>query len=556
VVENLGEGVAIINPDESIIFANPSAERIFGVPPGALVGENLSTFTSPEQYHEIESQTHHRKNSGINTYQFDVIQKNGGVRNIIFTATPHSVNGDYGGALGIFRDITEIRTAEKALQEREERYRTIFETAGVSIWEEDFSQVKPIIESLKHSGVRDFREYIDQHPELLDDIAKKISVVDVNEATLSMFGAKSKDELLGSLDRIFVPETRQILRDELIALAEGRTFFEGETINQTLHGDRLNVLLTMTFPSDQEELEKVLISLMDITDRKFAEQEIATQKSRFQQLFENAPIAIVVLDEQDRIEGINKAFESIFQYRSDEVLGCLINDIIVPDELFKEATSLTLATMEGASVQKETIRKRKDSSLVPVQVFGVPILLGDHTEGVYGMYVDISDRKQKEQKLEFLSSHDALTGLYNRSYFEIEMDRLERDKIYPTSLIVADVDGLKSINDRLGHAAGDRLLKTSAKLLRKAFRSNDVVARIGGDEFATLLPGADGTTAALALDRVREILEGYNQENPDSTISISFGVATGHRNTPFLQVFKDADRLMYEEKTNKRLAAN
>jgi diguanylate cyclase (GGDEF)-like protein/PAS domain S-box-containing protein len=461
-------------------------------------------------------------------------------------------SGKVTGHVTIGRDINMRKNMEIALRESEERFRNIFETAGVSIWEEDFSEIKKTIDALKRDGVQDFRKYIDQHPEFIKQAAKQIKVVDVNEATLNLFGACSKEELIGSLDKIFVPDTLQILRGEILTLAEGKTFFEGETINQTLQGKRLNVLLAMTFPSDPEKFETVLISLMDITDRKSSEQEIATQKVRLQQLFENTPIGIVVLDDQDQIQGINKAFETIFQYRPNEVVGYQLNDLVVPEELSKEATSLSLASLEGASVQKETIRKRKDGSLIPVHAYGVPIIMDGKTVGVYAMYVDISDSKQKEQKLEYMSSHDALTGLYNRSFFEIELNRVERDKLYPASIMVADVDGLKAVNDRMGHTAGDRLLKTCAKLLKKAFRADDVIARIGGDEFAILLPGAETSSAEQALTRIKTIMDDYNQMNPDFSISISFGIATSRIGTSLLMVFKDADRLMYEEKAVKR----
>jgi len=551
-VENLGEGTAIVDKNETFTFANPAAEHIFGVSRGELVGRNIREFTDAKQYKAIKKQTQKRRQGEINSYEIEITCPDGEHRIVIITATPQMLDNNYQGAFGIFRDITDSKNAEKSLRNSEERYRNIFETAGVSIWEEDFSEVKKSLDALSRQGVRDFPKYFDEHPEFIQHAASLIRVIDVNEATIRLFDANSKAEILGAVERIFVPETLIILREELIAMAEGRTYFEGETINQTLSGERLNVLLTMTLPSDPEGYHSVLVSLMDITDRKRAEQEIAVQRARFQQLFENAPLGIAVVDQYDNIQDINKAFESIFQYRTEEVFGLPLNDTIVPEIRDNEASSLSVATLAGASVQKETVRKRKDGSLVPVQIYGVPINLDGETVGAYGMYVDISDRKHKEEKLEYISTHDTLTGLFNRAYFETVMARLENDQAFPVSIMVADVDGLKNINDRLGHAAGDRLLRDAARLLKKAFRASDVTARIGGDEFAALLPGADEAAASHALERVTHILKGYNSDHDEFPIHISIGMATSTRRISLTKLMQQADQRMYREKAAKK----
>jgi len=164
--------------------------------------------------------------------------------------------------------------AEQALSQQEERYRTIFKSAAVSIWEEDFSQVKASLNALEARGVRDFRVYLDDHPEFIQQASQMIKVVDVNSATLKLFGAKSKDELLGPLDKIVVPKSMEILKEEIVAIAEGRTYFEGETFNRTLQGELLNVFVTMTIPSDPNRMNSILVSLMDITERVQAQQEL------------------------------------------------------------------------------------------------------------------------------------------------------------------------------------------------------------------------------------------------------------------------------------------
>ncbi|MCK5193282.1 MAG: PAS domain-containing protein, partial [Desulfobulbaceae bacterium] len=176
----------------------------------------------------------------------------------------------------------QVKSREEALRKSEERYRDIFDTVEVSIWEEDFSELKAALDDLKTKGVTDFRKYLDDHPEFVAEAAGMVKVMNINPATLKMFGARSKTEMLGSLDKVFVPESLPTFREQIVAIAEGQTYFESEGINQTLQGERLNILMTITIPSEAKKFSSVLISIMDITALKRAEDEIRTQ-SKFLQ---------------------------------------------------------------------------------------------------------------------------------------------------------------------------------------------------------------------------------------------------------------------------------
>jgi PAS domain S-box-containing protein len=171
-------------------------------------------------------------------------------------------------------DITERKRVEEELRESERRYRYIFDSAGVSIWEEDFSQVKAAIDELKATDIGDFREYVATHPEFVRKTVPLVKVIDVNSATVKLFNANSKGELLVSLQKIFLAETEEVFAGELIALAEGRTSFESETVLQTVNGHRLTVLFGITFPTQPAKLDSVLVTMMDITERKRAEEEL------------------------------------------------------------------------------------------------------------------------------------------------------------------------------------------------------------------------------------------------------------------------------------------
>lgn len=168
------------------------------------------------------------------------------------------------------------------------------------------------------------------------------------------------------------------------------------------------------------------------------------------------------------------------------------------------------------------------------------------------LQAELVETQQQEERLRYQSTHDCLTGLYNRDYLTATLARLERSQQLPVSIVVVDVDGLKRVNDTLGHAAGDELLRRTAQVLRATFRTEDVIARVGGDEFVVLLPGADAAAAERVLARARLRLTAHNEQHPDLPLSLSLGAATGLPGMPLAEVLKLADQRMYQEKQTRR----
>ena len=166
---------------------------------------------------------------------------------------------------------------------------------------------------------------------------------------------------------------------------------------------------------------------------------------------------------------------------------------------------------------------------------------------------NITDRKRMQSELEYLSLHDALTDLYNRAFFEEEMKRFQRDRKGGAGILVFDVDGLKLINDTLGHAVGDLILKDVAAILKNAFRCHDVVARIGGDEFAVVLPDLSVGVYEGHCQKIRRQIAAYNEAEPVVPLSLSMGFAVSQeQNLDMVALFKEADNNMYREKMNRQ----
>ena len=440
--------------------------------------------------------------------------------------------------------------------------------------------------------------------------------------------------------------------------------------------------------------------------------DIIRQKLFYEALVDNNPIATVTLDQDQKIISVNPAFQTLFGYYQEEVMGIYLDDLIANPDRPHEAASITQMVWEGNAVHEFGKRRRKDGKLVDVEIFGEQIRINGNRIGVLGLYrditaekeaqealsaseerfrimfddspvslrmedysemkkwldenfdkdvslaeyvenhpdlfsylaqlpriidlndatlwmfgandksemqhflhdilssdcrreaaeiidalrsgetsieaeliynrldgkkiytitklsiipgyeknwgrilfsnMDITERKLAEERLTYISLHDIMTGIYNRAFFEEEMSRLSKSRYYPISILVMDMDNLKSINDKYGHQAGDKALQNIAGIIKDCFRGEDVVARIGGDELAVLLQGLDANGALDARERILACIEAHNQlSSTEIQLSVSIGCGTATTGDSLANTFKRADELMYLEKKRKK----
>jgi diguanylate cyclase (GGDEF)-like protein len=165
---------------------------------------------------------------------------------------------------------------------------------------------------------------------------------------------------------------------------------------------------------------------------------------------------------------------------------------------------------------------------------------------------DITSQKETEEYLKYIGIHDTMTGLYNRFYAETEISRIKESRNYPVSIIMIDLDGLKEVNDRLGHATGDQMIKDAAEILKLTFRPDDLIARIGGDEFLVILPSMHEDILQDSISRLKENIKSYNAAFISVNLSFSFGVVTANSGDELLECMNKADLLMYQYKAKKK----
>lgn len=176
---------------------------------------------------------------------------------------------------------------------------------------------------------------------------------------------------------------------------------------------------------------------------------------------------------------------------------------------------------------------------------------GNLTDRTVGTHIDITERRKAEQQIEHLSFHDSLTGLYNRRFFDEELKRLDVPRNLPLTLMMVDVNGLKLTNDAFGHAAGDRLLRSVADELRKTFRQDDIIARIGGDEFAILLPKTDEEQARRLKERLISRLSENTVEELPLSVACGWAIKTDSSGD-MSKAFGEAEDHMYQEKAAEK----
>ncbi len=304
-------------------------------------------------------------------------------------------------------------------------------------------------------------------------------------------------------------------------------------------------------PVDFAKLSQTIGQCNDLIQMERRVQKQSEMIQLLSQAMEQAPAPVVIASLDGSIEYVNAMFCRVTGYEKDEVIGRnprFLKSEINPPEVYQD---LWKTITSGKEWECELANRRKNGQVYWEWVKISPVF--DSAGNIFKylkVAQDITDRKKYEESLHYLSTHDSLTGLYNRVYFDAEMKRLASSREYPVSIIVADVDGLKTVNDTKGHDAGDQLIQATATAILTVFRAADVVARIGGDEFAVLLPNTDRQTAQDAVDRIRSNVESYDSKLHGGGLSL--GIATAFSGDELVAALKRADELMYLDKHQKR----
>ncbi len=293
--------------------------------------------------------------------------------------------------------------------------------------------------------------------------------------------------------------------------------------------------------------------ILDITDRKIIEEQLKESELRHRALVEAIPDLLFRYDSDGFYLDAVVTNKNLLHEKAQKIYG---NQNLIGKNIFE------VLPEEIAKILLNGIKETLSSGEIRVLEYSYSVKNNNYyfearlapigEKEVVSIVRDISERKSYLAKLEHISLHDQLTGLYNRHYFKNELERLSRSRDYPITIVSADLDGLKLVNDTLGHAEGDRYLQNGAELLKETLRSSDILARVGGDEFALILPRTDREAAEKLVARLKARIDQFKNKQQGLPISISIGFAVSPAGESSLEeAHKKADNAMYKDKLKR-----
>lgn len=416
-------------------------------------------------------------------------------------------------------------------------------------------------------------------------------IVGLNPTFEDLFGYQEEEIIGKNLDELLTDETilveaeeisKQVVAGDFIHMTTQRLTKEKQVVDVDLFG--IPVIVS-------GKKIGALGLYQDISRQKNAERALKTSQERYKALFQDSPISLWEEDFSGAHEMLSdlpyQTEEELRKYLKENpkfLIEC-IQSIVLTDvnratlqlyaadnieelsglwEVAKDLSNdvfveefITLK-FGGNSFTSEIKQRNLRGELFHANLF-VSIVPGfeENWGRVIVSILDITGTKVLENKLRYMSFHDSLSGVYNRAYFDQELSRYNKSRMFPMVIAVCDVDNLKMINDSQGHAAGDRAIRTVGKLLAASARSEDMVARIGGDEFGMIFPKTDQRGANSIYQRIIKRIETHNAEEKDDDlyrpISLSVGIEVVDQDTSMYDGLKVADQKMYEAKRQKKM---
>ncbi|MFO7819763.1 MAG: diguanylate cyclase [Halanaerobacter sp.] len=401
---------------------------------------------------------------------------------------------------------------------------------------------------------------------ITDDNARNLQVLGkmLKNEGYNVAAVTSGEEALDFVDKR-LPDL--ILLDIMMPGIDGYEVCERLKEDQTTK--EIPVIFISALDQKENKLKGFEIGGIDFVTKPFQEQEVLarikthlelkTTKERlerenkwFQTLVKNYTDPIVIIDEDYLIKDVNAEFIKDFKYELEEIKGDCIAEFM-EHKLQSDFDIIEFfSSHKQNSIEKVLYNKEDEAQYFLIKA--TPVSIDGKLMGGFIMYININEIKKREARIRYLSFHDELTGLYNRRYFENELERLDDSRRVPISIIVGDLDQLKYINDNYGHKVGDEFLVACAEAFNEVTRSEDIVARIGGDEFSVILPDTSADLAGKVCNRIKTECEEVNKSDElQEDLKISLGYSTKLKEEDSLEeVFNQADHRMYDDKKEHR----
>jgi diguanylate cyclase (GGDEF)-like protein/PAS domain S-box-containing protein len=394
-------------------------------------------------------------------------------------------------------------------------------------------------------------------------IIQKKRIVFANSSYAEMLGYAVKELLSLSpkqVKNLVHPDDRELVSERYLNRLEGIAVSQRYEYRMIRKDGSQRWVEAVPSLIEYRGLPAVQVALVDITERKEVEATLKNSEERYRTLVESSTDAILMLGRERDIITCNQAFLDLFGYRKEEVQGKSIRIMHPSEESFRNYGKATYPLVERVgSLREEWDLKRKDGTIFPAEIVTSPIRASDGTTtGYICISRDITKRKRAEEELEYMATHDVLTGFPNRTLFN---DRLSmaltqaRRSQKNLAVMMLDLDYFKDVNDSFGHSIGDQVLRAVSTRLTEVLRKGDTVARIGGDEFLLLLP--DIVKVDYTTTIAHKVLQAFRQpfvlNDQPLYITTSIGIAIfPDDGTDADTLVKNADTAMYCAKDRGR----
>lgn len=404
---------------------------------------------------------------------------------------------------------------------------------------------------------------------------KYIAYFPVENANLIVFTTILKSEALAQVNK-FLYINLSILLGLLIVITVS-LFFLRDIISKPLikicsemenYSDNISISLPAKYLDRKDEigiLSKGITLMLNNISSNIAKLEeknqelhdakevINLERILFETTLHSLGDGVISTDQNGNIQIMNEVAEKLTGWTCDEAYGLPFETVfnIINEFTRAKCTSPVKRAFENGKINEldeNTILISKNGDEIPIEDSTAPILNNEGSiTGAVIVFRDYTDKKQRQAEIVHLSYHDQLTGLYNRHFFKEEVKRLDAKQYLPLSLVMLDVNGLKLTNDAFGHQVGDKLLQTVADVIKSVCRDNDVISRVGGDEFVLLLPTTTYKEADAIVKRIYRELE-HTKLN-DIVISVSAGWETKISDEQdIMEIYAKAEENMYRKK--------
>lgn len=581
ILMNAPVGIFVTTPEGRFLSANPALAKMFGLTdPEELIHTihdiGTQVYLYPEDRNEFLRLL--ERDGEVVNYEYQVRRTDGSI--FWASTTARAVWDDTGNIIqyqGYSTDITERKLTAKALHEEQSMQKLLMHLATefINIPLENMNQALQSMLETVGKFISVDRVYIfwhdyaygvttNTHEWCAEGISSQIN--NLQAVPFDFFPGILESHQKGEV--VHIPNVSQIPKDETLRSVLEQQDIKSLVLLPLLHEAKCmgfvgidSVRETRYFTDPELNLLKVLTEIIsNVVLRQQAENELFESRHRLELTLQGTNTGLWEWNIHGGEIVINEQWADILGYTLQDLLPLTYQswmDLCHPDDLAVSKSLLEKHFAGQTAIYECEIRmQHKDGSWFWILDRGKVVEWdkNGHPLHMTGTHTDITDIKKYAEQLKYLSLHDQLTGLYNRTYFENELHRLQKSREFPISIICCDVDGLKLINDTMGHQHGDKLLQSSAHTLQACFRESDVLTRVGGDEFVALLPKTSFADGKKIINRIRTALHKYNQvQGGYFPLSLSIGFATANDKETLLEdTYKLADDRMYQDKLQNK----